>query len=281
MVVFTCNHCGETLHKPKVEKHYQFQCRNYKSVTCVDCFKDFKNEEYVVHTKCITEDERYAAKGTYKNGIVKKGEVKQESWLEMIKSICETETNLKPSCRKLLETISEYSNVPRKKQKFLNFIRSSSGNRAVMKDVEEVWDIIEKYKTSNSQNNMKTGGKGNDKVELKTENSEKRPLEESECLSVKKKKQKTSETVAPEATDIKEDENAAQTVKFDFKANILQILSEKDTISLKKLQKKVLKAYISTIGQYDSEDKILKKFNKKLKKIPSINITENRVSLES
>lgn len=74
-----------------------------------------------MHTKCITEDERYAAKGTYQNGIVKKGEVKQESWLEMIKSICETEPNLKPSIKKLLETISEYSNVPRKKVKFMVF----------------------------------------------------------------------------------------------------------------------------------------------------------------
>jgi len=116
MVVFTCNHCGESVQKPKVEKHYQFQCRNHKSVTCVDCLKDFRGEEYVAHTKCVTEEERYAAKGTYVNGIVKKGEVKQESWLEMIKAICDTEMNLKPSVRRLLETISEYSNVPRKKK---------------------------------------------------------------------------------------------------------------------------------------------------------------------
>ncbi|KAJ8980240.1 hypothetical protein NQ317_003748 [Molorchus minor] len=74
MVVFTCNNCGESLQKPKVEKHYAFACRKSKSLTCVDCFKDFRGEEYVVHTKCITEDERYAAKGTYVNGIVKKGE---------------------------------------------------------------------------------------------------------------------------------------------------------------------------------------------------------------
>lgn len=53
------------------------------------------------------------------NGIVKKGEVKQESWIEMIKSIIEKETNLKPSIRNLLHTISTYDNVPRKRPKFL------------------------------------------------------------------------------------------------------------------------------------------------------------------
>lgn len=78
-----------------------------------------REEEYASHTKCLTEEERYAAKGAYANGIVKKGEVKQESWLEMIRSIIEKETNLKPSIRNLLNTISNYSNVPRKKPKFL------------------------------------------------------------------------------------------------------------------------------------------------------------------
>lgn len=67
----------------------------------------------------MTEEERYAAKGAFANGIVKKGEVKQESWIEMIKSIIEKETNLKPPIRNLLNTISNNNNVPRKKIKFI------------------------------------------------------------------------------------------------------------------------------------------------------------------
>ncbi|KAG7211384.1 hypothetical protein KM043_010673 [Ampulex compressa] len=62
MVVFTCNNCGETLQKPRVAKHYQFQCRTAAFLTCVDCFKDFRGDEYVGHTKCITEAERYGGK---------------------------------------------------------------------------------------------------------------------------------------------------------------------------------------------------------------------------
>jgi transcription initiation factor IIE alpha subunit len=43
MVFFTCAHCGESLKKSKVEKHYQTFCsRNPVAVTCVDCCKDFR-----------------------------------------------------------------------------------------------------------------------------------------------------------------------------------------------------------------------------------------------
>lgn len=73
----------------------------------------------MAHTKCFTEDERYAAKGSLPNGIVKKGELKQESWTEMIRSIINEETNISLPHRNLLNIISSYNNVPRKKPKFI------------------------------------------------------------------------------------------------------------------------------------------------------------------
>ncbi|ERL88178.1 cell growth-regulating nucleolar protein [Dendroctonus ponderosae] len=270
MVVFTCNHCGESLHKPKVEKHYQFQCRNYKSMTCVDCFKDFKNEEYSVHTKCITEDERYAAKGTYKNGIVKKGEVKQESWLDMIRSICETEKNLKPSIKHLLETISEYTNVPRKKQKFMNFIKSSSGNRVSMQEVEQIWDIIEKHKNAST-------AQPKEQPQQETLNN-KRSSENEDPPS---KKQKKNGNSAPEESQQTVNEPDSGKPKFDYALKILEILQEKQSISHKKLQKKILKAYRGATGQSDCEEKVIKKLNRKLKKIPNVVIEQDTVSLLS
>ncbi|KAF7286043.1 uncharacterized protein LOC143199040 [Rhynchophorus ferrugineus] len=302
MVVFTCNHCGETLHKPKVEKHYQFQCRNYKSVSCVDCFKDFRDEEYVVHTKCITEDERYAAKGTYKNGIVKKGEVKQESWLEMIRSICDTEKNLRPSLRNLLNIISGNSNVPRKKIKFMNFVKSSLGGRANMNDVEEVWNLIETYKNRTSNHNDKQTNNINStdnesscgtkrsqdddkavaivKKKRKLENSETSMIQDDENMKENKKKQKdsNSENGIPMDNTIETiKQNEEVSVKFDFKQKILEIVTKKGEISIKKLQKKVLKSYSNFIGGIDDDQNAVKKFNKKLKKISSIKIENESV----
>ncbi|XP_030752776.1 cell growth-regulating nucleolar protein [Sitophilus oryzae] len=300
MVVFTCNHCGETLHKPSVAKHYQFQCKNYKSITCVDCFKDFLDEEYVAHTKCITEDERYAAKGAYQNGIVKKGEVKQESWLEMIKSISESEKNLRPSLKNLLNTISSYSNVPRKKVKFMNFIKSSSGGRVNINDIEEVWSLIEKYKEKNTLDKQKiadkNGNKPNDEIQSKVDNREnsnvtkkrktpdieKNSLKDNqEHLQKKKKKRKDEENIhnVEEINAVNVNIQDITCKNFNMKQEILEILNLKKDISLKKLQKKVLKAYVNSVGEIECQEKIVKKFNKKLSKITNIKIEDDRISL--
>lgn len=40
MVVFTCNSCGDSLKKNKVDNH-RYQCR-MGSLSCVDCLKDFR-----------------------------------------------------------------------------------------------------------------------------------------------------------------------------------------------------------------------------------------------
>lgn len=74
-------------------------------------------QEYATHTKCITEEQRYSAKGTVQGGA-KKGEVKQLSWVAQINNILETNTNLKPNEKELLDFISKNENVPRKKNKF-------------------------------------------------------------------------------------------------------------------------------------------------------------------
>nr|CAH7742873.1 unnamed protein product [Callosobruchus chinensis] len=269
MVVFTCNHCGESLKKPSVEKHYHFTCRTTKSLTCVDCLKDFIGEEYAVHTRCLTEEERYAAKGSLVN-VVHKGEAKQESWLEMIRSILDMQPNMKPSHKHLLEKISNYNNVPRKKVKFMNFIMSSSGGRANRKEVEEVWDIIETYKNNQKSNGVNPSVQKNSNTvkETKDEENLKRKLLDADVdIPIKKKKQNV-ETV--EETVIE---------KFSFQDKILSTLNTKGCISLKKLQKKVLNAYLKHTGENAVTPKMIKKFNKKLKKVGNIEVTDEEVKL--
>ncbi|XP_031347564.1 cell growth-regulating nucleolar protein [Photinus pyralis] len=149
MVVFTCNNCGDSLQKPKVEKHYVTACRGVKNLTCVDCLNDFRGEEYATHTKCITEQERYSAKGSVTN-VVGKGEAKQQQWSDMINEIIH---NTKPmgAQKCIFQIISNQTqNVPRKKMKFINFIKSSSGNKVQNPDIEAVWDLIEKHKADAS-----------------------------------------------------------------------------------------------------------------------------------
>ncbi|XP_031624056.1 cell growth-regulating nucleolar protein [Contarinia nasturtii] len=142
MVFFTCNHCGESLKKAAVEKHYSFKsCRNAPIfLTCVDCLKDFREKEYVAHTKCLTEAERYSAKGFVAKPEKNKGAQKQEIWTECIQELAER-PNFDRTTKNVLERIATQSNVPRKKPKFINFLKSSM--RYSPNQAEKIWTIIE------------------------------------------------------------------------------------------------------------------------------------------
>lgn len=57
MVSFVCNHCQETLKKPKLDIHLE-RCR-FGSFSCIDCSKDFQGTDYRLHTQCVSEAEKY------------------------------------------------------------------------------------------------------------------------------------------------------------------------------------------------------------------------------
>ncbi|KMQ94048.1 cell growth-regulating nucleolar protein [Lasius niger] len=143
MVVFTCNHCGDTLQKPKVAKHYQFRCRKAPFLTCADCLKDFRNEEYLAHTKCLTEAERYGGKDYVPKPNANKGERKQQEWICVVSNLLNGTIDLSKAERNFLNTLSKHENIPRKKAKFLNFVRNVVGNRVNVAIVESVWDKME------------------------------------------------------------------------------------------------------------------------------------------
>lgn len=151
MVVFTCNHCGDTLQKPKVAKHYQFRCHRAPFLTCVDCLKDFRDEEYVAHTKCITEEERYGGKNYVPKPSANKGERKQQKWIYIVNNLLNSKIDLSHAERSFLNTLSKFDNIPRKKTKFLNFVKNAVGNRINTVTVENVWDKMEAAYKQNQQ----------------------------------------------------------------------------------------------------------------------------------
>lgn len=146
----------------------------------MDCLKDFKEQEYVAHTKvsdesqilfvlmlqwhyfiififllnlnynaqnmnkkhlqCITEAERYSAKGFVAKPERNKGAQKQEIWTECIQELAER-PNFDRNTKNVLQRIAGQSNVPRKKPKFINFLKSSMRYSAA--HAEQIWTIIE------------------------------------------------------------------------------------------------------------------------------------------
>lgn len=86
MVVFACNHCGESLKKNAVEKH-KFRCSKVIFVSCMDCHKDFDEISFNGHTQCVTEAERYSGKDYKPKPNQNKGQRKQEAWVSMSNTI--------------------------------------------------------------------------------------------------------------------------------------------------------------------------------------------------
>ncbi|XP_059236768.1 cell growth-regulating nucleolar protein [Mustela nigripes] len=137
MVFFTCNACGESVKKVQVEKHVAI-CRNCECLSCIDCGKDFWGDDYKNHVKCISEEQKYGGKGY--EGKTHKGDIKQQAWIQKINELIKR-PNVSPKVRELLEQISGFDNVPRKKAKFQNWMKNSLKvhNESIL---EQVWNIF-------------------------------------------------------------------------------------------------------------------------------------------
>lgn len=86
----------------------------------------------------MTEDQRYGGKNYV--GKVMKGQKKQDEWINKLQDLI-TNSKFNRDIENYLNRILKYDNIPRKKIKFLNFIKAS-----IVKDdkiAEKLWTIIE------------------------------------------------------------------------------------------------------------------------------------------
>jgi len=292
--VFTCNHCGESLKKNNVAPH-SFRCKRNISVSCMDCFKDFNGESVNAHTQCKTELERYSGKDYVAKANQNKGQKKQEAWVDLVRSITETKKNLSGGVTKILETISSYDNIPRKKAKFLNFMKNSFRYMKV-NELEEAWILLEEAMKENkaenaaaNQNGASSGTEGNGKTSNGHTNgstNEKRKLEnDNEESSINGNTDNASEPAKKKMKNNGTNGNAQDepaiesSEKFSWTETIRNILSAKNNeLKLKKLKRKVLKKYQSLTGAEWSE-KVENKFNKKINKLKGVVVEDEKVRL--
>ncbi|GCB64883.1 hypothetical protein scyTo_0014824 [Scyliorhinus torazame] len=166
MVVFVCNGCGASVKKAQVEKHFSI-CRNSPCLSCIDCGKDFGRADYKTHIKCITEDEKYGGKGF--EAKVKKGDVKQQQWMQKVHKAM-NESNVSPKVQEILKQMEFCDNVPRKKAKFQNWMKNSLNihNEALQ---GQVWEIFaaairnDKNDQQPKQNHIQNGVEPSESVE--------------------------------------------------------------------------------------------------------------------
>ncbi|XP_071089491.1 cell growth-regulating nucleolar protein-like [Haliotis cracherodii] len=192
MVFFSCNVCNEALKKNQVEKHCMTKCRNCQSVCCIDCGQDFWGNDFEKHTKCISEDQKYSGKGYVAK--VNKGEAKQDRWIEQVQSAIDNQKGGNPRLRGTLESIKNYPNIPRKKNKFENFLMNSLRIRDPGL-ISQLWNVLMEEAVKNM--NQAAQDKPHDnKLAINTENtnaqngvSENGHAEKEQKLSKREKKE--------------------------------------------------------------------------------------------
>jgi len=165
-------------------------------MSCIDCNKDFHGDDYQTHIKCVSEDQKYGGQNYV--GKANKGEVKQEKWYEQVQRAIDSIDLKDARLRSLLEQVKNYSNIPRKQQKFESFLCNSLKVRDKQL-IHAAWSAIsasiekEKEKEPVKKDDLE-GAETTDVVAADDENG-KSPSEKTD------KKRKATDGVAREKTD--------------------------------------------------------------------------------
>lgn len=158
------------------------------------------------------------------------------------------------------------------------------GYRVNLNTVESCWNKIETAFKENvsvinkDDKDIKNGENDNNGIINGQNNSKKRNLEETEISEISETKEniKKCKLDTVEAND--ETINSVNEVngdKFKWKDKIIEILGDRDEISLKKLRKKLLNKHLSCYK--DNEEKFDKKLMKKLGKIKELKLEDDKI----
>lgn len=221
-----------------------------------------------------------------------------------------------PEVKNLLDTIMEHENIPRKKQKFSNFVKNIvRGIRPSV--IEETWDIFEQALKPKAkaepvpEKQTQEGEDGDDNEEMhrqgvkmfkgtkalkvdaakdkkkgrkrKADDEEAAMAEDSHEPQKKAKKAKDdqeSKENSNTSTNL-DDSNSNGPLKFNWENTIEALLKKKGEMKLNKLKKKVIAEYyhFHDGASVKSEQDLLAKVSKKLTKNKKFKVLKDSVSL--
>lgn len=109
--------------------------------------------------------------------------------MSKLREILDSTQDLKPAVRMIVNTIAERENIPRKKPKFMNFVKNI-GCRASPHDIEQTWELFSQAvappkpqpqpKSAESMESTEEGAKTEEPEKKKKKKSKKNGLEENE-----------------------------------------------------------------------------------------------------
>jgi hypothetical protein len=241
MVFFVCGCCQETLKGAKVPLH---RCQG--PFSCVDCSKDFWKGSVQSHNACISEAQKYQG-ALYKSAKPKRDP--QAEWMGFVAAACDSSSKHK----QFFSRLATFSNVPRKKDKFNNFARSSlmiSDPRVL----DEMFSFIEE--TRAAMQGAPDSGKDAAPPAPKhgAEGSADMGMPPKDPVSSSKRRRETTEL--PVEVELVMPDSSRP---FRWKKAIKDVVMPVHTVSVAKLRRRVLKKAVSCGADADAAT-----FDKKL-----------------
>ena len=217
----------------------------------MDCGVRFTTEEYTSHNSCISEAQKCEGR-LYKEPSKHQAKKKnlQERWMDVIKSVVADKTihdlHSDPVTQDIVQHISQFNNVPRKKAKFFNFLTSSVPSASKATQIR-IWNALERAWREDKE---KQDAQAAASVPIANEDSKKRkPPASEEVQAVKKVKMKangsvkaaakTSRESGSEELKVKEEEKDKKAGKWE--EIVWKVLRAKSETTLKKLMKRLKK----------------------------------------
>merc|ERR1712208_4774 len=71
-----------------------------------------------------------------------KGEKKQNAWVSNLRSILAETRDLDYDVKTIVNTIMDHENIPRKRPKFVNFVKNIMRNRAKPHSIDKTWELF-------------------------------------------------------------------------------------------------------------------------------------------
>ena len=239
-----------------------------------------------------------------------KGEKRQNAWIANLRKILQETSDLDGDVRNILDTIQEHENIPRKKPKFINFVKNIMRNRARPHSIDKTWELFEQalkppalpaepmevekaeplnggsVKAASQEKNGKDEtpekeNEGGKKEKKKKKKKDKQLPETVEDTETSRKRKSSDAGDGEDGGTTKDDESSVKKAKFDWDEVITACLKEKDSNEMKlvKLKKKCLREYFSAHeGTHKTKEEIGAKFDKKVKK-RSYKVLKDRIKL--
>ena len=187
--------------------------------------------------------------------------------------------SLDADIKQVLSVIQGYENIPRKRQKFINFCKNVLSRKFSPSVIDKTWEVFETalkgpeakdQDKSEEPNGHTLAQKGKKR---KFEDKENGRNEEQNVIPAVEKK--------PKLVEVSDEENNAITKKskFDWTECISQVLNKKGSIKWTRLKKKVVNEYITLHPETNKSRLDLEaKLEKKVKKNKMFKVNNDVVS---